>query len=100
MDMYNPMTIDILRLCRQVIAHSYMYYLFDESIISDDQFDHICIALDKRRAELKGTRFEDIFENWDKSSGYDLIRHDLGGYHTYYSCIARDLIRYSVREQE
>ena len=37
----------ILQKIRQYLVHSFLYYQLDESIISDRQYDHICVDVAK-----------------------------------------------------
>ena len=37
--------LDLDRLVRQFLVHSFLYYQLDESIISDQNYDSICVQL-------------------------------------------------------
>lgn len=92
--------MDIHQLIRQVIVHSYIYYELNDNIITDSEFDKKCIELDSRRKELKETKFNDIFTNWDSSTGFTLIRPDLEDYHAHFYSLSNRLIRYRCQQEQ
>jgi NAD-dependent DNA ligase len=58
--------MDLDRLIRQFLVHSFLYYQLDESIISDENYDRICVQL------------KDAIKGQDKYLYQNLIENSLG----------------------
>lgn len=63
-------------LQNQIIVHSYLYYMENNSIISDGDYDKISQLLVKMKRtypeSYKKTRFYYAMQNFDGSTGYDI----------------------------
>ena len=89
--------MDINQLQRQLIVHSFIYYLYDESVWSDDRFDNKCKELVSviGTKEFKESKFYNIFKDFRGETGMHLIR--IKGkrkkeYFNHFSSLARRLI--------
>ncbi len=63
----------------QILVHSCVYYMMDDNLVSDEQFDSWAKELEKLMKENPGLysdRFDYAFEEWDSSSGYNLPHRD------------------------
>jgi hypothetical protein len=70
---------EIERLERQFLVHSFIYYVCNDSIISDDRYDAVCRDLLKglKMPEAEGTSYYDLCRNvLDESmSGYKIKKY-------------------------
>lgn len=63
----------------QILVHSAIYYVYDDNIIPDDQFDswsYELVKLMKENPDAYSDRFDKEFKDWDGSTGYDLPIRD------------------------
>ena len=64
----------------QLLVHSRIYYVLNNNIISDKQFDEFAkelVKLQKDYPQLsKDVIFYDAFKNWDGTTGFDLPLED------------------------
>lgn len=58
------------RLERQMIMHSFLYYIYDYAIISDGEFDRR--ARELAALDRTGSKYEELFKDWTGGSGYHL----------------------------
>lgn len=72
------------KLCRLYLIHSYLYYVLDNSVITDESFDCICKELLKRFKGLKNEKLGDIdlhkfitIDNLEAGTGYSLAFSEL-----------------------
>lgn len=65
---------------RQILVHSYLYYKWNTSLISDFTFDSWCKELVKLQndhpREAEKAVFPEAFKGWTGFSGYDLFSKD------------------------
>ena len=69
----------IKRRRNQVLVHSCIYYQYDESYISDHQFDAWCIELVeliKRFPDAYSDNYDKYFKDWRGESGYQFPHRD------------------------
>lgn len=79
---------DILQLInkrrRQILAHSAIYYEFDNNLVSDKTFDDWCKELVSLHAkypkQCTQAVFQDVYRNWTGFSGYDLLKGRAGAW--------------------
>ena len=65
----------IKRYRAQMLIHSYLYYVKDQSIISDHEFDRRAKLLAELQGEVSCVKigfYDDLFVDWTGSSGYHL----------------------------
>ena len=58
----------------QLLVHSCIYYVLDQNIISDEQFDkwaYELVNLMKKHPDAYSDRFDFAFESWDGTTGFD-----------------------------
>ena len=64
----------------QLLVHSRIYYVLNNNIISDKQFDEFAkelVQLQKDYPQIsKDVIFYDAFKNWDGTTGFDLPLED------------------------
>ena len=64
----------------QLLVHSRIYYVLNNNIISDKQFDEFAKELVKLQKDYpqisKDVIFYDAFKNWDGTTGFDLPLED------------------------
>ena len=64
----------------QLLVHSRIYYVLNNNIISDKQFDNFAkelVQLQKDYPQIsKDVIFYDAFKNWDGTTGFDLPLED------------------------
>lgn len=69
----------INRRRRQILAHSCIYYRYNENIIDDSTFDKWCndlVQLQNKYSELsESCEYADAFRDFDGSTGFDLPHH-------------------------
>lgn len=63
---------------RMILVHSMLYYEMNESIISDKRFDKISSLLCEKQSELSlrkllSTQYGYVFQDFDGTTGFDLI---------------------------
>lgn len=65
----------IERSQRQLIVHSFIYYRYNDSIWTDEQFDRAAYNLVsfKDTQEFKDSEFYDLFKDFDGDTGYHLL---------------------------
>lgn len=92
------MTLEELeRKQRQLIVHSFMYYVFDESVWSDNKYDGLALQIEEQKGLdiWKKSKFSSIFIDWDSSTGMNLIKKNEKKYVKYYThfyCLAKQLL--------
>lgn len=66
----------ITRRRRQILVHSCIYYHMDTNVITDHQFDYLCVSLVEKTAEFpkvaEKCEYHDAFHGFDGSTGADL----------------------------
>lgn len=76
------LTESIKRYRSQMLIHSYLYYRRGENIIDDQQFDKRALHLVELQNEAKQRGistidwYDDVFADWDGSTGYHLPSDD------------------------
>lgn len=72
----------IQRRRMQLLVHSAIYYAYDESIITDEQWKNWALELEQLQknypAEAKVAPYAEPFADFDHSTGYDLPYRDPG----------------------
>lgn len=76
-DYDNPIAALILQRRHQILVHSYLYYHYNISLISDNQFDAWAkelVQLQKDNPQLseKVFYYKDAFRGFDGTTGFDL----------------------------
>ena len=76
-DYDNPTAALILQRRHQILVHSYLYYHYNISLISDNQFDAWAkelVQLQKDNPQLseKVFYYKDAFKGFDGTTGFDL----------------------------
>lgn len=70
------------RLRRNVIVHSVIYYNFNRNIISDSEYDQLCVRLYKMQIEhpmlCEHAAFPEDFIDYDPSTGMNFGTHAWG----------------------
>jgi NAD-dependent DNA ligase len=70
------------RLRRNVIMHSVIYYRFNKNLISDCEYDQLCVKLDimqTQNVELCNEAvYAEDFKDYDPSTGMNFIDHEWG----------------------
>lgn len=60
----------------QLLVHSCIYYIYNESIIPDDMWSGWAVQLERIQAQApeisKEVEYYEAFKNFDHSTGYDL----------------------------
>lgn len=71
---------DVQFLMSKVIIHSYIYYVFNSSILTDNEYDTLSIevakAIKEKPNEARKHRDYELFEDFDGSTGYGLVGDD------------------------
>jgi len=70
----GKMKIDML--IRQFLVHSFLYYQLDESIISDENYDRICVQLKEVIVGQDKYLYQNLIENslGSEGSGFSIPR--------------------------
>lgn len=87
----------IERIQRQLILHSFIYYRFNTSIWTDEQFDkaaYLLVSLEHTE-EFKTSKFYDVFKDWDGSTGYHLL--DMPS-RTYWCNLAQEMLNHDAEQ--
>ena len=71
---YKPsLEENVKRLRINIMIHSYLYYVLNESVIDDILYDKMCMDLVEHQKSLKVIGlYDDLFKDWDGSTGYHL----------------------------
>ena len=75
--MYNSIT-DVSLLStyqRHILVHSHIYYNLNNSVISDKDFDKLCVQVLKliKDSPNNTSEYSDAFEGFDGTTGFDLF---------------------------
>lgn len=76
-DYDNPTAALILQRRHQILVHSYLYYHYNVSLITDKQFDAwakelVQLQADNPQLSEKVFYYRDAFRNFDGTTGFDL----------------------------
>lgn len=76
-DYDNPTAALILQRRHQILVHSYLYYHYSISLISDKQFDDWAkelaqLQIDNPQLSEKVFYYKDAFKGFDGTTGFDL----------------------------
>ena len=70
----------IQRRRMQLLVHSSIYYAYNESIVTDEQWKNWTLELEQLQRghpeEAKAAPYSEAFEGFDHSTGYDLPYRD------------------------
>nr|DAJ59084.1 MAG TPA: NAD-dependent DNA ligase (contains BRCT domain type II) [Caudoviricetes sp.] len=70
----------IQRRRMQLLVHSAIYYAYNESIVSDEQWKNWALELEQLQkehpSEAAAAPYAEAFKNFDHSTGYDLPYRD------------------------
>ncbi|MGL4819730.1 MAG: DNA ligase LigA-related protein [Bacilli bacterium] len=68
----RPTESHVLRVTKQFLVHSYIYYKLDDSIIDDSMYDEICKELFSYKPYVK--QYKDLIDPLDESgSGFYIL---------------------------
>ena len=70
MNLKSNLNLD--RLSRQFLVHSFLYYQLNESIIGDDKYDQICVTLKKEVEGQNDYLYQELIESYlgNEGSGF------------------------------
>ena len=71
-------TLNLDCLVRRFLVHSFLYYQLDESIISDENYDQICVQLKEAVKGQDKYLYQSIVENslGNEGSGFSIHKKD------------------------
>ena len=60
---------------RHILVHSHIYYNLNSSVISDKDFDKLCVQVLKLMKDNPNntSEYSDAFEGFDSTTGFDLF---------------------------
>ena len=79
--------------CRYLIIHSYLYYLYNVSIISDKDYDTklkwLCEYVKSNPLEVDKCQYKNVLLNLDPSTGFDMQNYIEPTHYEYLKQIAQ-----------
>ena len=79
--------------CRYLIIHSYLYYLYNVSIISDKDYDTklkwLCEYVESNSSEIEKCQYKNVLLNLDPSTGFDMQNYIEPSHYEYLKQIAQ-----------
>lgn len=84
---------------RQLIVHSFIYYVLDDNIWTDQQYDKLAIDIENQKDTkiFKESKFYSVFKDYTSATGVHLTHHGTYGndYYFHFLSLATRLIEHS-----
>lgn len=76
---------------RQLIVHSFIYYVLDENIWYDVEYDRLAIEVEnqKNKGEWKNSKFYSVFKDYTSATGLNLTHHGAHGNDYYFHFLTK-----------
>jgi len=84
--------IEVAVCRRKIMVNSFIYYKLGDNIISDSQYDQLCVQAANTR-DRKIDIFDDIFNDFTGETGFHLLSQVSDSHYTVINNVARRLLK-------